>query len=100
VPKPLPPGKKGRTTAKTENLLRRLAATAKKDTVRLRAIELLLMLEGKLSLNPSPKPSKDKEVNALTNLIHSQPSQSKPFDPTSLTYPLGTLETELLSAAR
>ena len=77
MPKPLPPGKKGRTTAKTENLLRRLAATAKKDTVRLRAIELLLMLEGKLSLNPSPKPSKDKEVNALTGLVQSQIIESE-----------------------
>jgi hypothetical protein len=65
------------TRAKPETLLRRLAQTAKHDTVRLRAIELLLYLEGKLTLAQATRPSGDKEIDSLHTLLSPQAIEPK-----------------------
>lgn len=91
-------GKPG-NRASTVTLLRRLASTAKKDDVKLRAIELLLFLEGKVSQQQVTSPSKAKEANGLNGLISLQAVDSTP-NANEKVFDYGTIETELLSAAR
>lgn len=64
--------KKGQTIARPETLLRRLASTAKSDAIRLRAIELILFLEGRLELSQRTEPKKNAKAERLTSLITSE----------------------------
>lgn len=66
-------GKKGQTVARPETLLRRLASTAKSDAIRLRAIELILFLQGRLELDQHSAPRKSAKAEQLTKLVTTQP---------------------------
>ena len=91
--------KKGQTVARPETLLRRLASTAKSDAIRLRAIELILFLEGRLELSQHSPAKKSTKADALNSLIPLQTVESTP-NGQKATFHYDTLETELLSAAR
>ena len=65
--------KGGITKAKTETLLRRLAQTATKDSIRLRACELLLLIEGKLKQGQM---SESGTVSDLAELIAANPAEN------------------------
>jgi hypothetical protein len=89
------------TRLKPETLLRRLASDKNvKDSVRLRAIELLILLEKHIPLAQPIKPPKQIEKGELANLTELQAIDSKPFDPTDLIFPIESPKVELLSAAR
>ena len=66
--------KKGQTVARPETLLRRLASTAKSDAIRLRAIELILFLEGRLKLSERSETKKNQKADTLSALATSQPT--------------------------
>lgn len=91
-------GKPG-NKASTETLLRRLASTAKRDTVRLRAIELLLLIEGKVKPTEISKPSKNKRINTLDDLVSTQTVEDTP-NGQKVTFHYDALKAESLSAAR
>lgn len=69
--------KKGQTVAKPETLLRRLASTAKSDAVRLRAIELILFLQGRLNLAQASSARKNIKADELNDLVVSQATHSQ-----------------------
>jgi hypothetical protein len=64
---------KGSTTLKPETLLRRLASEkGVKDSIRLRAIELLMFLEGRLPLSHAINPPIEPSKTELTGLARRQ----------------------------
>jgi hypothetical protein len=67
---------------KTETLLRYLARDARNERVRLRAIELLMMMEGTLRLDQMSKPQDANSANGLAGLIGSEsPANSEENGP-------------------
>lgn len=88
---------------KTVTLLRYLARDSKSDKIKLRACELLLMLEGRLAQPEQKKPAKATETPELAILVDTQTTELKDFCNQSDLHAntLELLESELvLSAAR
>lgn len=78
-----------RVYARTETLLRRLAQTATSEKIKLRAIELLLMTEGKLKQSQLSDKLEEPRNSELSVLADTEQPETNKFNLRSVGWTVG-----------